>query len=143
MPFAIVSSLITNEFVCDNNYMIIREKANSDVSIKTLLGLINSRLVSFWFYSTYAKHQRKIFPQFKVKELQNFPIPNKLSEIRVKVEKYIDEIYGTVDPAIKSKNSDKIDCLIYRIYSLTIEEVKIIDPEFSLSSEEYEAVSVE
>ena len=66
-----------------------------------------------------------------------------MMKIRVKVEKYIDEIYGTVDPAIKSKNSDKIDCLIYRIYSLTIEEVKIIDPEFSLSPEEYEAVSVE
>jgi len=42
--------------------------------LKFLLGVINSRLMSFWFEKKFDKLQRKIFPQFKVDELGSFPI---------------------------------------------------------------------
>ena len=36
----------------------------------------------------------------------------------------------------------QIDNLVYRLYDLTYDEVKVVDPEFGLSREEYEAIEV-
>ncbi|HHT9106915.1 MAG TPA: hypothetical protein ACFYD7_13745 [Candidatus Wujingus californicus] len=36
----------------------------------------------------------------------------------------------------------QIDVMIYKLYGLTYEEVKIIEPEFTMSAVEYEAVEV-
>ncbi|GAB4348314.1 MAG: hypothetical protein OHK0038_27800 [Flammeovirgaceae bacterium] len=36
----------------------------------------------------------------------------------------------------------EIDLLVYRLYELSYEEVKVIDPQFALSKEEYEAISL-
>jgi hypothetical protein len=32
----------------------------------------------------------------------------------------------------------KLNILVYKLYNLTIQEVKIIDPEFNLTKDEYE-----
>lgn len=37
----------------------------------------------------------------------------------------------------------EIDHLVYKLYDLTYEEIKVIDPEFALSKEEYEAIKLE
>jgi hypothetical protein len=36
--------------------------------------------------------------------------------------------------------SKHIDTLVYKHYNLTWEEVQVVDPEFGMSEEEYEAV---
>jgi len=36
----------------------------------------------------------------------------------------------------------QIDVMVYKLYGLTYEEVKIIEPEFTMSDEEYETVEV-
>ena len=37
----------------------------------------------------------------------------------------------------------EIDNLVYKLYELTYDEVKVIDPEFSLTKKEYEAIKLE
>ena len=50
---------------------------------------------------------------------------------------------------LKSKENDtsllenQIDQLVFKLYKLTYEEIQVIDPEFSLSEHEYEALSIE
>lgn len=39
-----------------------------------------------------------------------------------------------------SQNEEKIDVLIFKHYGLTFDEVKIINPEFSLTQNEYESI---
>jgi len=63
-PYSINSMLVTGEELNDINSMII--KVHPPYSPKYVLGIINSRLISFWFKFTFDKFQRKIFPQFKV-----------------------------------------------------------------------------
>ncbi|QKY69850.1 TaqI-like C-terminal specificity domain-containing protein [Lentibacillus sp. CBA3610] len=41
-----------------------------------LLGVINSKIITFWFIHKFDKFQRKTFPQFKVKDLKMFPVPD-------------------------------------------------------------------
>jgi hypothetical protein len=37
----------------------------------------------------------------------------------------------------------QIDNLVYKLYELTYEEVKIIDPKFPLTEQEYQAITIE
>jgi hypothetical protein len=37
----------------------------------------------------------------------------------------------------------KIDELVYKLYDLSYDEVKVIDPKFPLSQKEYEKISLE
>ncbi|ALX47135.1 Eco57I restriction-modification methylase domain-containing protein [Lentibacillus amyloliquefaciens] len=48
-----------------------------------LLGVINSKITTYWFIHKFDKFQRKTFPQFKVKDLKMFPVPD-VSEAQMK-----------------------------------------------------------
>lgn len=58
----------------DRNSMIVYDFKDT-IKSNYLLGVLNSRLTSFWFQHTFDKLQRKTFPQFKINELKTFPIP--------------------------------------------------------------------
>ncbi len=72
-PYLVHAVYTDKDFYNDINSMVIFAPL-AGVSLKFLLAVINSRLVSFWFEKTFDKMQRKIFPQFKVDELGSFPI---------------------------------------------------------------------
>jgi adenine-specific DNA-methyltransferase len=72
-PYLLHAVFTSDRCFNDINSMVVFAPT-TDISLKFLLGIINSRLVSFWFSQTLDKLQRKIFPQFKVKELATFPI---------------------------------------------------------------------
>ena len=38
------------------------------------------------------------------------------------------------------RTDEKIDTLVYRLYNLTWEEIKVIEPKFPLSKAEYEGI---
>jgi hypothetical protein len=40
-----------------------------------ILAVLNSKLISYWFFHKFGKMQRDTFPQFKVNELEIFPMP--------------------------------------------------------------------
>lgn len=40
------------------------------------MGILNSKPLTLWFLMKFDKFQRRLFPQFKVNELAQFPIPN-------------------------------------------------------------------
>jgi adenine-specific DNA-methyltransferase len=42
-----------------------------------------------------------------------------------------------------TKEENAIDNLVYKLYQLTYEEVKIINPEFELTEQEYTAIKIE
>ena len=46
-------------------------------------------------------------------------------------------------PTTGGKTSRKIDNLVYKLYELTYQEVKIIDPEFALTEQEYTEIKIE
>ena len=39
---------------------------------------------------------------------------------------------------LATKYKNEVDAIVYKLYDLTYSEVKIIDPEFTLSEEEYD-----
>jgi hypothetical protein len=50
----------------------------------------------------------------------------------------------TKNPEADTKHLEaKIDIMVYKLYSLTYEEVKIIDPAFALTEREYDNFKIE
>jgi len=129
-PYSIVSTYIDIDAVCDNNHMILKSNENSNYSLLKLSGILNSRLISFWFISTFAKDQRKLFPQFKINELKTFPIPKNDSEILDKIELNVVQIL-----TLKKENPQadtsvlerEIDLMVYELYGLSEEEIGIVE----------------
>lgn len=113
--------------VNDNNSMIIVNAINN-YDLKYILAILNSRLISFWFLHTYGKFQRKVFPQFKINELREFPIKEiKPDEQQLLIDK-VDAIMEA-----KKNNHDtsqldaEIDALVYQLYRLTPDEINVIE----------------
>lgn len=78
-PYSIHASLIQEYALNDINSMVIFNFKES-IEPEVLLGVINSKLTTFWFINTFDKLQRNTFPQFKVNELKSFPIPQKIKD---------------------------------------------------------------
>lgn len=140
-PLSINAMLVTGEEVNDINSMII---FNPDFrySLHYILGLLNSRLISYWFNITYEKFQRKIFPQFKVNELSKFPIKiinEENTEIVRKIENNVTKMMElnkitSVTPyeeELLEKRilslDDQIDQLVYKLYGLSNREIDKVE----------------
>jgi hypothetical protein len=71
-PYCINSCFTSETLLNDLNSMNI---INITINPQLVLGILNSRLMTYWFIHKFGKMQRGIFPQFKVNELATFPIP--------------------------------------------------------------------
>ena len=116
---------------------------NESFDIKTLLGILNSKLATYYHFNASPKATKGAFPKILVEDIKNFPIPQisnrQQSALTVKVNAIL---------KAKAKGSDtaklerEIDNMVYQLYGLTYDEVKTIEPEYSnLSREEYEATA--
>ncbi|WP_140936938.1 Eco57I restriction-modification methylase domain-containing protein [Sphingobacterium lumbrici] len=113
------------------------ESWDKETSLKYLCGILNSKLINFWYCNKYK------MPTIGIYELHTIPIRQTTKGTQKQIENIVDEILKR-----KKANQDttalerEIDVLVYKLYELTYEEVKIIDKDFWLSEEEYGKVNV-
>jgi len=102
-----------------------------------LLGIINSKLILYWYYSKFeTTHMAGGYLRFDIPYLSQIPIKNngKLSE---KIKQLVDQILSLTKNDDYLNNPDKqskvkilekeIDQLVYKLYELTPEEIKIVE----------------
>lgn len=103
---------------------------NIKINPELVLGVLNSKLISYWFVRKFGKLQRGIFPQFKVNELSIFPIPKDFGKYR---DDLIAKVRKIMEVKSKNPNADisqidqEIDYILYQLYDLTDEEISIIE----------------
>jgi hypothetical protein len=119
-------------------YIIKTERIN----LKCLLGILNSNLIAFWLKNK-GKMQGENY-QLDKEPLQGIPLPNVTgSKTAKEIMKLVDKILAAKAADPKSDTSSlewQIDNLVYRLYNLTWEEVKVIKPGFPMSRTEYEGI---
>ena len=106
--------------------------------LKTLTAFLNSRIVSFWF-GKYFNSLSMAGGYFNIgnNEIGLIPLPEK-SVPNESINNLVDNIILLKKQKMDSTYLEKeIDVLVYKLYELTYDEVKIIDKEFWLSEEEY------
>lgn len=126
--YAIEAVYTTDDVINDLNSMII-----TDIKVDPLylLGIINSRLISLWFFMKFDKFQRRIFPQFKVNELGEFPIPDATIEQQNKIANIVKKLMEEMKKPQRIKEeldtlNGEIDELVMDLFKLTPEEKKVV-----------------
>ncbi len=138
-PHSINAVYTDKEFLNDINSMVVFD---FKCEALYLLAVLNSKITTFWFVNTFDKFQRKTFPQFKVKELATFPIPNTSQAEQEKIAKKAQTMLELQkELQATSTNTDKhnslkreiekldreIDEAIYKLYGFTTEEIRTIE----------------
>jgi hypothetical protein len=104
---------------------------NSNIDLKVLLCLLNSSFANKWYSLKYeTTHMAGGYLRFDIPYLEQLPIPNI-------PESYQSRLIPLADEIIKTKNANpaadtsalehEIDRLVYRLYGLTEEEIRIIE----------------
>jgi type I restriction-modification system DNA methylase subunit len=139
-PYSINATLVDEPVLNDINSMVIRNFR--DIAPKFVLGVLNSKLTTYWFVNTFDKFQRKTFPQFKINELAMFPIFTTSKDYQDKVIKFVEGIeesqahlttvdegslrFGEIVKHMDALNNS-LDKLIYEIAGLTEDEISIVE----------------
>ncbi|HFZ5104066.1 TPA: class I SAM-dependent DNA methyltransferase [Campylobacter jejuni] len=129
---------ITQEpsFILEKEYILLDSMAfmvaNSKNELKYLLGFLNSNLIFYYFKNIGHLYSDKGF-LLSNQYVEKFPIP----KINSKNQKLADELINLADDILKAKEQDKnaniqelenkINSLVYKLYNLTEDEIKIIE----------------
>jgi hypothetical protein len=112
------------------------------MELKKLLGILNSRLMSIFYKQKAVKSVRKVFPKVVVKNLREFPYPRaigksesklvvQLADQHIELQKRIASVKTNHERTILQRQIDatdkQIDRLVYELYGLTEEEIKIVE----------------
>ena len=127
-PYCIHACLLQETVLNDLNSMNI---VNMQDMPEYVLGILNSRLVSFWFIHKFGKMQRGTFPQFKVNELAKFPLPKNVhSQTKGAISNLVGQILDLKKAGSEtdtSKLEKEIDELVYALYHLTPAEIALVE----------------
>jgi hypothetical protein len=94
-----------------------------------LLGVLNSRITT-WYYRSNTDEEGKVFAQIKIELLREMPIPRADKDQQRPVIQFVGKIL-----TVKQRDPDadttvleqEIDRLVYRLYDLTPEEIKLVE----------------
>ncbi|EAI4352786.1 class I SAM-dependent DNA methyltransferase [Campylobacter jejuni] len=137
----IVYPNMNKEFIAffDNEFFLLNQKcfilshqSNNKKELLYLTALLNSNVNFYYFKQIGAKLGASGYEMSKI-FVEKLPIP----KINSKNQKIADELINSVDEILKAKKQDKnantqelenkINSLVYKLYNLTEEEIKIIE----------------
>lgn len=129
-------------FVFSNSVDGLRLKAGAEVPLKFLLGLLNSKVLSFYNLNTSANAFKGAFPKVLIKDLLAFPLPPREPVgLRDQMITLVDKMLA-LTPKLRAATTDKerailqnavtatdqqIDQLVYELYGLTPEEIALVE----------------
>src|SRR5690554_4536138 len=122
------------QYFCLDTTNVSSKIFDDSYDLKFIVGMINSKLINWWFNDEFKN------PTISGYELHLIPIKN-----NKKVEKIVSVLVNQIltakqeDPSADTTALEReIDVLVYRLYGLTYEEVKVVDEEFWMGESEYE-----
>lgn len=123
--YSIGGVYVDTPIINDLNSMVIEDVHN--ISPLTLLGFINSKPMTLWFLMRFDKFQRRLFPQFKINELAQFPIPKMDKQMQNDIEALVKSIMekAKCEDDYSEENS-KVDELVMTAFGLNDVEKEAI-----------------
>ncbi len=113
-------------------------RTNDSNQLMIILAILNSRLMSFYHKNKYLDVQKVLFQKVLIANTKKLPIviPNDKSRIYLLIDTII-KAYQNNPETDTTAEEQEIDRLVYHLYGLTYDEVKIVDPETSITEKEY------
>lgn len=125
----IIAAYDEDQWYCLKSGIIVQLPEDSNISYSYLLGLLNSKLLDF-IYRDRVNEDSRIFPEVKPVQLFKLPIEVGTDLSRKEVEMFVEKIIAEKTENLKADTSSlesQIDQLVYQLYNLTEEEIKIVE----------------
>ena len=141
-PYCLNAMFVTGSYLNNKSILNILHGDNDDAALKKLLCLLNSRLMSIFYKQKAVKSVRKVFPKVVIKNLREFPYPRtigtdegkkvvQLVDQQIDLQKRITAVKTDHEKTALQRQIDavnqQIDQLVYELYGLTEEEIKIVE----------------
>lgn len=126
----IYASYTEEESYNDPSIINILPGNENQFPIKCLLAILNSRLATFYHFNSSPKATKGAFPKILVEDIKKFPLPSLSTNDQENILTLTESILSTkaIDPAADIITIEtQIDKIVYRIYGMTKEEIKIIE----------------
>lgn len=127
---SIIACLIEEEFVNDPQLISVIQKKD-EYTLEILWAILNSKLATFYHFNSSPKATKGAFPKILVYDVNNFPLPKKIdSKIQKRMEALVEKILTKKAKDNSADTTDlenQIDQLVYKLYDLTEEEIKIVE----------------
>jgi hypothetical protein len=142
---SLIATLDDKQFYALNTLVAINKKEEIECSIKFILAIINSKLINY-YYNKFLKSTKKVFSEIQARQIGQLPFPTinfkdkgekamhddvvKLVEqllilnegkSDLKLQTKINQRQGKIDYC-----ENRINDLVYQLYGLTEEEIKIV-----------------
>jgi hypothetical protein len=129
--FRIMATMATNSFVNKKDIYVFKP-SSTDFTCKYLLSIVNSKLISFIKTKGSATAKKDDFTQLTLNDIRQLGIPTPNQNQIYLIEDLVDKIL-----IAKKLNPDadttaiemEIDRMVYDLYGLTEEEIKIVEQE--------------
>lgn len=126
------ATILKNVILGDScNFVIPKSK---EISLYAALAVINSKVVNFYFkFYNQTNH-------VPIGDFKHIPFPKINYDIQDKLSNIVKDIMALIENNIDANISEyesEIDLIVYQLYNLSYEEVLIIDPQTSITREEY------
>ena len=141
----------SGEYLAGKSTIIVLH--DDEMSLKALCGILNSKAVSFWFTVNYnSLSMAGGYFNIGAHEIKSIPIPiDNLNIHKILLSNLVNNIINdNKNMEDTSQYENQIDLIVYKLYELTYQEAKAIDPniddvlsEFKLTTEQYENMSIQ
>jgi type I restriction-modification system DNA methylase subunit len=102
----------------------------AEITYKALLGILNSTFIGWYFRKKFQITEKDTFPQIMIRDIQQFAVPNVKNTITQQIEEKVEQIISSKETQPEKGTSVlevEIDQLVYQLYGLTAEEIKIVE----------------
>jgi hypothetical protein len=129
---------IRGQIIPGKSTLIISKAENKLNDLYFLLALINCNLTFFYIKEKYRGSSYNQGINFKPEMVNNLPIPDFKERFINKIISLVKCLLELIDKGASTFFLEtQINMLIYQSYKLNYKEVKVIDPDFPITEEEY------
>jgi len=133
--------LVKEDFITNKNIYVIKMNRES-IDIRVLLGILNSRFISFLYLKQVTQATKDDFPQVTIRDILSLPFPDELSDdlseqmlqlveimltLNQKLQTNLDSHSRTVFKRQIEATDRQIDNLVYQLYDLTAKEIELVE----------------
>ena len=123
--YSIDGVYVNTKIINDLNSMVIEDIKG--INPLTLLGFLNSKPLTLWFLIRFDKFQRRLFPQFKVNELSQFPLAKIDLDLQNKIAYLVKSIMDKAERGEDySKENTEVDNLVMIAFDFSDDEKESI-----------------
>jgi len=117
------------EYYCINSVNVGQIKPEYYEHLEYFVGLLNSRIINF-YYQEVSQERGRVLAEVKPQRIRSLPINMGTPQQREQITKLVDRILAAkrVNAAEDTSKLEKqIDQLIYQLYGLTKDEIRIVE----------------